>query len=301
MKSARNEKTSVMEKRGLKENLILKKTNDGDEDIDTKVKILAVSKSSEKKTESFENALNSSIKIKNKSKQRKLSKFQIQDPLINVTSRRKKKELNLKEQEKIQNQDHNVNTRSKRANKQKITDLENLNYKKLTNSNNQVLVIKQDKKSDLIIPLKLQNDANSHITPEIPIVKEENEDKIKKTKVDFFTLDIKDLDYSNISRVFFNFKDNIEKNKELSKVNVILAIYEIALNQNFYGLQNYSNKTISFWNNVKNQSYIGCFLSYFTAETIRKYWRELSSIKSIETLVDVLTNKAKEIDTNEIK
>ena len=301
MKSARNEKTSVMEKRGLKENLILKNTNDGDEDIDTKVKILAVSKSSEKKTESFENALNSSIKIKNKSKQRKLSKFQIQDSLINMTSRRKKKELNLKEQEKIQNQDHNVNTRSKRANKQKITDLENLNSKKLTNSNNQVLVIKQDKKSDLIIPLKLQNDANSHITPEIPIVKEENEDKIKKTKVDFFTLDIKDLDYSNISRVFFNFKDNIEKNKELSKVNVILAIYEIALNQNFYGLQNYSNKTISFWNNVKNQSYIGCFLSYFTAETIRKYWRELSSIKSIETLVDVLTNKAKEIDTNEIK
>ena len=301
MKSARNEKTSVMEKRGLKENLILKKTNDGDEDIDTKVKILAVSKSSEKKTESFENALNSSIKIKNKSKQRKLSKFQIQDSLINVTSRRKKKELNLKEQEKIQNRDHNVNTRSKRANKQKITDLENLNYKKLTNSNNQVLVIKQDKKSDLIIPLKLQNDANSHITPEIPIVKEENEDKIKKTKVDFFTLDIKDLDYSNISRVFFNFKDNIEKNKELSKVNVILAIYEIALNQNFYGLQNYSNKTISFWNNVKNQSYIGCFFSYFTAETIRKYWRELSSIKSIETLVDVLTNKANEIDTNEIK
>ena len=129
---------------------------------------------------------------------------------------------------------------------------------------------------------------------------DEKQKKVSK-KIDFFSLNVSDLDYSGCTKIYFNFKENSEKNKDSSKVNVILAIYEIALNQDFYGLQNYSNKTISFWNNIKNQPFFGTFFSYFTAETIRKYWRELSSIKHIDTMLTILYDKRNEIDINEIK
>ena len=295
MKSARDEKTSVMEKRGLKSNL-RDKSDENNEKVQDDVKEITVEKSNDLKSESYDVNLNSNTTKKSKST--KVNNFRVPNPHSKNKSSRNKK--GYKKDEKYDNEDK-VTTRSKKTHKQlKITDTMKLTAKNPSNGNKQQ-VVKQNKKSDLIIPLKLEADS---ITNSTSLAISENEEKIKKhiiKKIDFFTLEIKDLDYTNNLKVYFNFKDNFDKNKELSKVNIILAIYEIALNQNFYGLQNYSNKTISFWNNVKNQPFFGCFFSYFTAETIRKYWRELSSINNMDTMYTVLTDKRNQIDTNDIK
>jgi hypothetical protein len=152
--------------------------------------------------------------------------------------------------------------------------------------------------------LKLEGELSSGSTSSnLKLNPDTEEIVIKKIikKVDFNALNLTNLDYSNLQKIYFNFKEMIDKSKELSKVNVILAMAEIALNQNYYGLQNHSNKAYSFWNNVKNQQFFGLYFSHFTAETLRKYWRELSSIKNIETLLPILNDKRNEIDSNDIK
>ncbi len=297
MKSAREEKTSVMEKRGLKGNVKNEKESENEEEIKENVNPLSENRISENKTEQMDLSSSNIKKDHSKNKIKKPKKDDKREANENQLPNKKK---TIKKEEDNKTVEEKMTTRSNKQKQMKITDTLKLSAK----ATNAKINIKQEKKSDLIIPLKLENDNSTNTATTIAKVPVDTEDKAKKAvtkKIDFFTLDITDLEYSSQSKVYFNFKDNADKNRDLSKVNVILAIYEIALNQNLYGLQNYSNKTISFWNNVKNQPFFGSFFSYFTAETIRKYWRELSSIKSMETIITVLNDKRKEIDTNDIK
>ena len=154
-----------MEKRGLKRTLRQEKSDERDMEVDIKLQTIIQDISNENKNESSELPLNPYTK--DASKRGKISKLQTTDSLENVISQKKIIAFKVKEDEKKENGDNKVTTRSKKTHKQmKITDTLKPTAKGATISNKQLL-IKQDKKSDLIITLRLEGDSITNCAPAI--------------------------------------------------------------------------------------------------------------------------------------
>mmetsp|Transcript_7626 Transcript_7626/g.7851 ORF Transcript_7626/g.7851 Transcript_7626/m.7851 type:complete len:373 (-) Transcript_7626:26-1144(-) len=89
-------------------------------------------------------------------------------------------------------------------------------------------------------------------------------------------------------------------NKPLENSQVLLAIYEVANNSNFYGL-NQSNKSRAFWDKLSNVSCFEKILAVFKSETLRKYWRLLSEINNQKKVIDTIKKNSNEIDATALK
>lgn len=89
-------------------------------------------------------------------------------------------------------------------------------------------------------------------------------------------------------------------NKVLENSEVILAIFEITTNSEYYGVTK-SNKSRSFWDSLYKVKEFEKILSAYKSETLRKYWRLLSEMKNRKQFLDTVKKYSKEIDSTNLK
>ena len=88
--------------------------------------------------------------------------------------------------------------------------------------------------------------------------------------------------------------------KSLENSEVLLAIYEITGNSEFYGISK-SNKSRSFWDSLVNVKSFEKILLAFKSETLRKYWRTLSEITNQKKVLDAIQKNASHINATSLK
>ncbi len=88
--------------------------------------------------------------------------------------------------------------------------------------------------------------------------------------------------------------------KPLENSEVLLAIYEITGNSEFYGISK-SNKSRSFWDSLVNIKSFEKILTAFKSETLRKYWRTLSEITNQKKVLDTIQKNATLINATSLK
>ena len=88
--------------------------------------------------------------------------------------------------------------------------------------------------------------------------------------------------------------------KDLENSEVLLAIYEITSNSEFYGLTK-SNKSRSFWDSLGSIQSFEKILQSYKTETLRKYWRMLSEITNQKKVLDSIKSNSSAIDSTSLK
>ena len=84
--------------------------------------------------------------------------------------------------------------------------------------------------------------------------------------------------------------EELSTNNLITYTDILLAIMEIGQNSNSYLLA-YSSKSKMFWEDVLQYKILKKIFSEFKAETLRKYWNELSKYDSESTLNLIKKNK----------
>lgn len=91
-----------------------------------------------------------------------------------------------------------------------------------------------------------------------------------------------------------------KKSRDLKNSEILLFIFEIATNSAAYGLT-HSNKSRLYWDKLKDQPQFSKILDIFKTETLRKYWRLLSEISSIQTTIELIKKKREIINQTSLK
>lgn len=81
---------------------------------------------------------------------------------------------------------------------------------------------------------------------------------------------------------------------------VLLIIIEVATNSALYGL-NLSNKSRQFWNLLNENKTFDKVLKIFKTETLRKYWRIISEVASLDKLVATINKYKDNINKTSLK
>lgn len=106
----------------------------------------------------------------------------------------------------------------------------------------------------------------------------------------------KDYDYilqknpNNKKKPYVNLEE-LSKHQMITYSDVLLALLEVAQNSNAY-LFAYSSKSRCFWSDIIQYKVLKKIFNDFKAETLRKYWTELSKYDSEETTDLIKKNKA---------
>ena len=114
----------------------------------------------------------------------------------------------------------------------------------------------------------------------------------------------KDFDYilqknPNVkSKPFINLED-LSKHHLITYSDVLLALLEVGQNADAY-LFAYSSKSRSFWSDILEYKILKKIFSEFKAETLRKYWSELSKYDTEDT-TDLIKKNKNYLDTLPLK
>lgn len=130
---------------------------------------------------------------------------------------------------------------------------------------------------------------------------ENNETKIPQNPQ---TQQVEELKLAEVKRegnpLFIDLLALTNNNKALDNSEVILAIFEITNNSEFYGISK-SNKSRSFWDGLHNVKEFEKILASYKSETLRKYWRLLSEMKNRKQFLDIVRKYSQEIDSTNLK
>lgn len=94
--------------------------------------------------------------------------------------------------------------------------------------------------------------------------------------------------------------EELNKKEKISNTEMIFAILEITKNTKYYGMTN-STKSRIFWEILENFEEYGNVFGSFKSETLRKYWRTLSSVENNEKMINVIKEHQELIDNPVLK
>lgn len=98
----------------------------------------------------------------------------------------------------------------------------------------------------------------------------------------------------------FNEPNPDEDNSHIDNSDVLLSIIEIATNGKLYDI-NLSNKSRHYWDTLNESKKFSKVLSHYKSETLRKYWRIISEISSIDKVLNVVNSYKDQINSSSLK
>lgn len=91
-----------------------------------------------------------------------------------------------------------------------------------------------------------------------------------------------------------------DDNSHIDNSDVLLSIIEIATNGSLYSIS-LSNKSRHYWDALNNNKKFSKILSHYKSETLRKYWRIISEISSIDKVLNVVNSYKDQINSTNLK
>lgn len=98
----------------------------------------------------------------------------------------------------------------------------------------------------------------------------------------------------------FNELNPEDDNSHIDNSDVLLSIIEIATNGILYDIS-LSNKSRHYWDTLNNNKIFTKVLSHYKSETLRKYWRIISEISSIDKVLNVVNSYKDQINSTSLK
>jgi len=161
-------------------------------------------------------------------------------------------------------------------------------------------IVEKAEKDDIIVKTEtkekdVQEENKNTEKNENPQIKTSNKKESQKENNEPQSLGI-----GQGSPLVLNLQEIDSNNKVLENSEVLLAIYEVATNSTYYGL-NMSNKSRAFWEKL---SELDCFkkvLNSFKTETLRKYWRLLNEIPNQKKVLETIKRNIEVINNTQMK